>query len=128
MRVLGVQLRDFRSYARAEANANAGFGPAGQGNVIVVPPGGGLPPQQVGQQPAAGNAPEKPLRSFRLHVYGLYPVSEKNPAESGRLDYVKEVTDPAGINGNWQAVDGGFCFLTGDGKLRMISGAADAKK
>ena len=119
-------LRD--AQAAANVNVNGGFGPAGQGNVIVVPPGGGLPPQQVGQQPAAANAPEKPVRGFRLHVYGLYPVSEKNPAESGRLDYVKEVTDPAGINGNWQAVDGGFCFLTGDGKLRMISGAADAKK
>ena len=69
-------------------------------------------------------APEKPAQSFRLHVYGLYAVSDKNPAESGRLDYVKEITDPSGINGNWQAVEGGFCFLTGDGKLKMIRGAA----
>ena len=109
----------------AQADVNVGFGGGGPGNVVV------MPPQGLGQQPAQqapGAAQEKLVQSFRLHVYGLYPVSEKNPAESGRLDYVKEVTDPAGINGNWQAVDGGFCYLTGDGKLRMIRGAAEAKK
>ena len=55
-------------------------------------------------------------------------MSEKNPAESGRLDYVKEVTDPAGISGAWQAVDGGFCYLTGDGKLKMVVGSAAPKQ
>ena len=111
----------------AQADVNVGFGGGGPGNVVVIPPPG-LGQQPAQQAPGAGAAPEKLVQSFRLHVYGLYPVSEKNPAESGRLDYVKEVTDPAGINGNWQAVDGGFCYLTGDGKLRMIRGAAEAKK
>ena len=83
--------------------------------------------QQPANPPQPAPAPEKPAPRYRLHVYGLYPVSDKNPAESGRLDFVKEVTDPAGINGAWQAVDGGFCYVTGDGKLRMIRGSADAK-
>ena len=77
--------------------------------------------------PAAQAAPEKPSPSFRLHLYGLYPVSEQNPAESGRLDYVKEVTDPAGITPNWQPIDGGFAYQTADGKVKMLLGARPAK-
>jgi hypothetical protein len=104
----------------------AGLGPAMREGLIL--PGGAA----VAQPPAPQHGPaapaEKPAQSFRLNVYGLYPVSEKNPAESGRLDYVKEITDPSGINGAWQAVDGGFCYLTGDGKLKMISGSSEAKK
>ena len=61
---------------------------------------------------------------FRLHVYGIYPVSDKNPAQSGRLDYVKEVADPAGITPNWQPIDGGFAYQTADGKVKMLLGAA----
>jgi hypothetical protein len=88
-----------------------------------------------GQQPAeegagganANPAPAKPSPMYRLHVYGIYPVSEKNPAQSGRLDYVKEVTDPAGITANWQPIDGGFAYQTADGKVKMLLGARPAK-
>jgi outer membrane protein assembly factor BamB len=88
-----------------------------------------------GQQPAeegAGGAnpnpaPAKPSPMYRLHVYGIYPVSEKNPAQSGRLDYVKEVADPAGITPNWQPMDGGFAYQTADGKVKMLLGARPAK-
>jgi hypothetical protein len=103
-----------------EAAAEIPPGIRGRRNVAIAPLPGGLA-QQPPQAP-----PDKPAQRLRLHVYGLYPVSDKNPAESGRLDYVKEVTDPAGISGSWQAVDGGFCYVTGDGKLRMIRGAPDA--
>jgi hypothetical protein len=72
-------------------------------------------------------APAKPSPMFRLHVYGIYPVSDKNPAQSGRLDYVKEVTDPAGITPNWQPMDGGFAYQTADGKVKMLLGARPAK-
>jgi hypothetical protein len=107
--------------ARADAGAGAGLGPPARDAVVLQ--GGALVVQPAAPQPAAPPA-EKLAQTFRLNVYGLYPVSEKNPAESGRLDYVKEVTDPAGISGAWQAVDGGFCYLTGDGKLKMITGSA----
>jgi hypothetical protein len=117
--------------AAAQAAQGGAAGPMPPG--IVINPG--LVQQQVQlAQPQAGGAgpqaraAEKLSPSYRLHVYGIYPVSEKNPAESGRLDYVKEVTDPAGINGSWQPVDGGFCYLTGDGKLKMVLGKSDVTK
>ena len=84
------------------------------------------------QDPAAGagnnNAPpERPSPMYRLHIYGIYPVSEKNPAQSGRLDYVKEVADAAGITGNWQPIDGGFAYQTADGKVKLLLGARPGK-
>ena len=45
----------------------------------------------------------------------------------GRLDYVKEVADPAGITGNWQPIDGGFAYQTADGKVKLLLGARPAK-
>jgi hypothetical protein len=91
-------------------------------------PGAGPPPDPA-QQPANVDRPavEKPSPMYRLHVYGIYPVSEKNPAQSGRLDYVKEVADPAGITGNWQPIDGGFAYQTADGKVKMLMGGKKAQ-
>jgi len=113
--------------AGAGAGAVPGLGPVAR-DALILPGGGVVPGQPGAPQPGAPAPAEKLAQGFRLNVYGLYPVSEKNSAESGRLDYVKEVTDPSGINGAWQAVDGGFCYLTGDGKLKMVAGSADAKK
>jgi len=80
-----------------------------------------------GLPPVMNPGPVKPSPRYRLHFYGIYPASDKNPAQSGRLDYVKEVTDPAGITGNWQPMDGGFAYQTADGKVKMLLGARDAK-
>jgi hypothetical protein len=88
-------------------------------------PGGPQIVEQAAPPPAP--VPAKPSPMFRLHIYGLYAVSDKNPAQSGRLDYVKEVTDPAGITGNWQPIDGGFAYQTGDGKVKMLLGAREAQ-
>lgn len=111
---------------RDAAAAAGAAGLPGQPNLVVIPPGGiprpGFPGQVAAGRPGEKPA-EKPAQRLRLHVYGLYSVSDKNPAQSGRLDYDKELTDPAGIHTTWQAVDGGFCYLTGDGKLKMIRGA-----
>jgi len=86
-----------------------------------------IPGQQPPEDGAAGAnpnaAPAKPSPMYRLHLYGTYPVSDKNPAQSGRLDYVKEVTDPAGITANWQPIDGGFAYQTADGKVKLLLGA-----
>jgi outer membrane protein assembly factor BamB len=96
--------------------------------VPVAPPGAAQPPEP-GQQPAnvENAAADRPSPSYRLHIYGIYAVSEKNPAQSGRLDYVKEVADPAGITGNWQPIDGGFAYQTADGKVKMLLGARPEK-
>jgi hypothetical protein len=94
----------------------------------LILPGGGIAEEAPAAPPANPEpAPVKPSRMYRLHIYGLYPVSEKNPAQSGRLDYVKEVTDPAGITGNWQPIDGGFAYQTADGKVKMLMGARPAQ-
>lgn len=58
----------------------------------------------------------------RLHAYARYPGPSDNSAESGRLDYIYEVTDPGGIS-QWQEVNGGFYYLTTDRKLHLLRGA-----
>ncbi len=68
-----------------------------------------------------GGAPAQPV--YGLRAFGLYPASPTNPAESGRLDFKVDVTDPAGLTGSWQAVDGGFCYLSADQKLHLLRGA-----
>jgi hypothetical protein len=81
---------------------------------------------------AAAGAPQAPQQKqkpklSRLHMLGRYPTSPENPAESGRLDFVKDVNEPAGFSGTWQAADGGFFYLTADGNLKVLPGAATAK-
>jgi hypothetical protein len=114
---------------RAAAEAAAPGGVPVPGQPVPVP--GVVQPAlpEPGQQPVNVNNPvaERPSTTYRLHVYGLYAVSEKNPAQSGRLDYVKEISDPAGITANWQPIDGGFAYQTADGKVKMLLGAEPAK-
>ncbi|HWE92613.1 MAG TPA: PQQ-binding-like beta-propeller repeat protein [Tepidisphaeraceae bacterium] len=95
-----------------------GAGPAPQPGIVPAPPP--VPIQPVNP---AGAADAPPATQYRLQVFGRYPVSETNPVESGRLDFVKKVTDPAGINPTWQATDGGFYYLTADNKLHMLQGS-----
>ncbi|MDB5289757.1 MAG: outer rane biosis protein BamB [Phycisphaerales bacterium] len=100
----------------APATQPAGAAPQG-------PPGGVPNPPQPAGQPANPAAPAATVAQYRLHIFGRYPVSETNPIESGRLDFVQKVTDPAGINPTWQSTDGGFYYLAADGKLRMLKGS-----
>jgi hypothetical protein len=86
--------------------------PAQPGNPNV-----GVPPVQP------NGAPAGPSHEYRLQIFGRYPVSDKNPAESGRLDYLQTVTDPAGISPSWQAADGAFYYLTADSKLHLLRGS-----
>ena len=58
---------------------------------------------------SAATAPRKPARAA---------------AETGRVDYVVAVNDPAGVLPQWQAVDGGFYYATADGKVHMLVGGA----
>src|SRR5207248_8994276 len=87
------------------------------GAVIAIGPGGG---PVVGPVNNAAAPPPPVSNLYRLHAVGRYAVSEKNPAESGRLDHVKDVSDPAGITPSWQPADGGFYYLTADHKLHML--------
>jgi outer membrane protein assembly factor BamB len=63
---------------------------------------------------------------FRLYAIGRYRSEEAGaPAtETGRVDYVVAVNDPAGVLPQWQAVDGGFYYATADGKVHMLVGGA----
>lgn len=61
--------------------------------------------------------------AYRLYLIRRTPVSAENPAESGLLDYVERITDPAGVLPAWQPVEGGFYYLTGDSKLHMLRGS-----
>ncbi|MDB5303459.1 MAG: bamB 4 [Phycisphaerales bacterium] len=87
-------------------------------------PAGAVPQQAPAPagQPANPAGPV-PAAQYRLQIFGRYLVSETNPVESGRLDFVQKVTDPAGINPTWQATDGGFYYLSADGKLHMLKGS-----
>ena len=83
------------------------------------------PPSNAAGLPPRPEEANQPAKTWRLHAYGRYPVSAENPGESGRLDYVREVTDPAGITNAWQAADGGFYFLTAAGRLQMLAGGGE---
>jgi hypothetical protein len=89
-----------------------GAGPAGN----AVPPNGGV----VAPDPNGATAP---IAEYRLQLFRRAPISEKNPAESGILDYVTAIADSAGITSQWQASDGGFYYLTADSKLHLLRGS-----
>ena len=74
-------------------------------------------------RPLPANGGVRPADGLRSAPLGLYPASPTNSAQSGRLDFKVDLTDSAGITGAWQAVDGGFYFLTGDQKLHILRGA-----
>jgi hypothetical protein len=86
--------------------------------VIVSEPvgGGGGGAVRPRRQPGAG-----PTTSIQLQ-----PVSraayDDTGRESGLLEQPQTITDPATILA-WQAVDGGFYYLTGDQKLHFLRGA-----
>lgn len=70
--------------------------------------------------PAQPNAPV--VGNFRLHAYCRLPLNDGTGRESGRLDYSRDITDPAGIS-EWLSVEGGFYYRTGDNKLHFLKGA-----
>jgi hypothetical protein len=97
---------------QAALNMRDGF--VGQRHLVLLDqPAAGL--RVVGGQVQSVN---------RLHAYALYAASKANPAESGRLDYVHDITHPAGIV-QWQAVEGGFCYVSGDQRLHMLMGSGE---
>jgi hypothetical protein len=49
-------------------------------------------------------------------------VDKNADRESGRLDHIASITDPAGIS-EFQGVDGGLYYQTGDRKLHFLKGA-----
>lgn len=57
-----------------------------------------------------------------LLAYRRSPVSATNPRESGVLDYMPAVENPAGIL-EWQPVEGGVYYLSGDQKLHFLTGS-----
>jgi outer membrane protein assembly factor BamB len=57
-----------------------------------------------------------------LLAYRRAPFSSQSARESGVLDYVQTITDPAGIL-SWQPVNGGMYYLSGDQKLHLLQSA-----
>jgi hypothetical protein len=55
-------------------------------------------------------------------MFGRYAPATNSEAETGRLDYVKDLSEPAGFTGDWQAADGGFYYLPADGNLKFLPG------
>jgi hypothetical protein len=105
-------------------NQNALIGAAANAPAPPAPvnPNAPAAPQPGQQQPP----PPKPTFA-RLHMFGRYPSAANGQAETGRLDYVKDLTEPAGFTGDWQAADGGFYYVTADGNLKFLAGAGKAK-
>ncbi|HET6251407.1 MAG TPA: PQQ-binding-like beta-propeller repeat protein [Tepidisphaeraceae bacterium] len=112
--------------------------------VIVPAPGGAIVPPNPPGQPAAGvqgnvkppnaggtvpdaNGAAPLVGQLRLQLFRLTPISDKNPAESGNMDYLQTITDSVGITTQWQACDGGFYYLTADSKLHLLRGSKEGK-
>lgn len=74
--------------------------------------------------PPADNAAPPPCT---LMLFSRSPISSTDPAECGRLDYVTPCTEAGIVADSWQAMEGGFCYLTGDQKLHFLIGARDAQ-
>jgi len=68
--------------------------------------------------------PAAPTR-VRLLAFGRYPVGEPPHGESGRLDHDPYITDAAGI-AEWQGVEGGFYYRSGDRQAHFLRGAEPA--
>jgi outer membrane protein assembly factor BamB len=80
------------------------------------------------QSPAPDDGAPPADAPLTLCAFGRYASSPTNPFESGRLDYKVQITDPGAATGPWQAVDGGFYYLSADQKLHMLMGAGDGAK
>jgi outer membrane protein assembly factor BamB len=72
------------------------------------------PAARVGANPNPNTA--------RLHCFSRAKVDKNADRESGRLDHIASITDPAGIS-EFQGVDGGLYYQTGDRKLHFLKGA-----
>ena len=57
---------------------------------------------------------------FQLLAYGRYPGKPGDTAESGRIDYESPIVEEQPIT-SWQGVEGGFYYLTADGKLHFLA-------
>lgn len=78
---------------------------------------------KLARKPAAPNQPNAAVVSdFRMHAYNRLPLNDGTGRESGRLDYTRDIKDPAGIS-QWLAVEGGFYYRTGDNTLHFLKGA-----
>jgi outer membrane protein assembly factor BamB len=55
-----------------------------------------------------------------LLAYARYPGKAGDTAESGRIDYEPSFVEPHSIK-QWQGVEGGFYYVSGDSKLHFVS-------
>jgi outer membrane protein assembly factor BamB len=75
-------------------------------------------------EPAGARArrqPNQPTPFVQLQTYSRAPVGPSGN-ESGKFDHKFDVNDNATIL-SWQAVEGGFYYLSGDQKLHFLRGA-----
>jgi outer membrane protein assembly factor BamB len=73
-------------------------------------------------KPAQGKAPENAGRMYRLHGCSRARVEGHPNRESGVWPYTFELPDIP-QPGQWQAVEGGFYYLSADGTLQFLRGA-----
>ena len=78
-----------------------------------------LPPTALPANLPAGKPVPAGQALSLLLAYSRSPVSAANPRESGKLDFAPTRRDAAGVTA-WQALDGGFAFLTGDQTLHVL--------
>jgi hypothetical protein len=85
----------------------------------------------MGPTPPQGSndaGPGDTLSSVKIYTFGRYRSGPDSHAENGRPDYAPQsypscvINDLAGITGI-EGVDGGICYLTGNGKLHLLRGA-----
>jgi len=120
----------YRLYGAQDVDISTRMSFIGQDYLIFLDDSADAPPPA----PVAPNAPPvvqpanvAPVRppivpAYRFYGFGRYHTPR---GESGRLDYNTRIADPAGITANWQAFDGGICYLTADHKLHMLMGARE---
>jgi hypothetical protein len=75
-------------------------------------------------EPAAKRPAENgatPSQLYRVHLFSRAKTKTDPPIEVGKYEYWYDLTDPSGVS-NWQAVDGGLYYLTGDHKLHFLRG------
>jgi outer membrane protein assembly factor BamB len=63
--------------------------------------------------------PQPRRGEYQLLAFGRYPPKSGGTAESGRLDYDPRIIEKEPIT-QWQAAQGGFYYLTADGKLHFL--------
>jgi hypothetical protein len=76
------------------------------------------PPGAAGQVPAVQDAPT----NWTLYAYSRIKPDTGDHRESGKLTYSFDLRDDAGIS-EFQGVDGGVYYLTGDKKLKFLKGS-----